>query len=535
MNPIYQEQVISFLETYPNGNVMIPVYGHTEQFGVDTFFQCIIAPVEFAEEDMKRDDINRWPTSLIPGFTQYGVGDNADIIYSRYNNSENIEPFVIIRDYEGTSIKNQVEIVEEFRLLNNIYFDASKNEYRDVETDTIVVKIIGTGLVTVHKRYLKRYLSVKTAVMLVHVDSRYSQPTNDGSISSVHKSCDLGDKVCSFTISASSGLSGQQPFSLLYSKILIEGIPVQDCGYWPYDNIDRQYEDFMIGLDCDGNEKSYNSNPERLNNLFGAKPDAPLYLTPVYFSRDVLKKYYDKPVRYTVEDGILRCGTKWALYIDNQHDDYVSAYLGDLGRNLPDYQEQQYWRRYNIVVDGSLSNAKWKRDFESQFAAPDSPIFLFQNEYRAVNDDFKKELGWPLFLPFHGDDEYNFTGLRLPLSNEQPEFDSLVLGLVKVLIDSINEEQIKIKIPEGITGSISRLEKWLELSSVVDYQGQLKFLRNLQKLRSCSVGHRKGSGYEKIMNDLAIDSNNLKEGYKSLVIKATEFLSFLRLNLRKLV
>lgn len=39
MNPIYQEQVISFLETYPNGNVMIQFYGHTEQFGVDTFFQ----------------------------------------------------------------------------------------------------------------------------------------------------------------------------------------------------------------------------------------------------------------------------------------------------------------------------------------------------------------------------------------------------------------------------------------------------------------------------------------------------------------
>jgi len=533
MDLIYQEQIISFLKTYPNGNVMIPVYGSTKQFGADTFFQCIIAPLEFAEKDMKSDDTNHWPSSLIPGFTRYGFGEGADTVYSRYNNSENIEPLVIIRNYEGIRTSKQVEITEEFRLLNNLYFDATKNEYIDLENDTVVVKISGIDFVSVHKRYLKRYLSVKSAVMLVQVDSRYSQLTNDGSISSFNKSCDLGDKICSLTIS--SGLDGRGLFSLLYSKTLIAGIPTRDCGYWPYDNIDRQYEDFIIGLDSNGVQKSYNSNPEKLNNWFDANPDAPMYLTPIFFSRDVLKKYYDAPVRYSVEDGILRCGTKWALYIDNQHDDYVSAYLGDLGRDLPDFQEQQYWRRHNIAVDGSLSNSKWKRDFMSQFTAPDSPIFLFQNEYRAVNDDFIKEFGWPLFLPLHGDDVYNFSGLRLPLSNEQPEFDSLVLGLVKVLIDSINEEQIKLKIPEGITGSISRLEKWMELSSVVKYQVHLKFLRNLQQLRSRSAGHRKGSGYEKIMSDLSIDHNNLKDGYKSLVVKSTGFLAFLKENLQQLV
>jgi len=275
MNLIYQEQVISFLKTYPNANVMIPIYGHTEQFGADTFFQCIIVPPEFAEEDMKSDDTNHWSNSLIPGFTQYGFGDSADTVYSRYNNSENIEPLVIIRNYEGVRIKKQIEIVEEFRLLNNLYFDTIKNEYIDLETDTVVVRISGTDFVSVHKRYLKRYLSVKSAVMLVQVDSRCTRPNNDGLIRSVHKSCDLGDKICSFTIS--SGSAGRGPFSILYSKTLIAGIPIQECGYWPYDNIDRQYEDYIIGLNTDGNVLSYNSNPERLNNYFDSNPEAPMY------------------------------------------------------------------------------------------------------------------------------------------------------------------------------------------------------------------------------------------------------------------
>lgn len=535
MNPIEQEQLISFLKDYPNKGVMIPVYGHTDQFGADTFFQCIIAPVEFAQEDMERDDTNRWPSSLLPGFTQYGFGDDAETVYSRYTNDMNIEPFIIVRDYEGSGIKRQVEIVEEFRLLNNLYFDSAKNEYRDLESDVVVVKITGTDFVYVDKRFLKRYLSVKSSAMLVQIDSRYSAQNltrQDTYIEPVHNCSDFGDTVCTLTIDTQS--AGQRIHSLLYSKSLISGVSIKDCGYWPYNSIDRKYEDFILGLDGDGKEQMFSSNPRQLNNYFDANPDAPMYLTPVFFKREVLKKYYDNPVRYSIVDGALRCGTKWILYIDNQHDDYVSAYLGDLGRDLPDYQEQQHWRSYNIAVDGSISNSKLKRDFYSLPADPDSPVFLFQNEYRSVNSEFESSFGWPLFLPLHGDDEYNYVTLRLPLSNAQSEFDSLVLALVKVLIDSLNESKIKACIPEETTGSISRLEKWMEISSIVDYHPHIKYLRNLQQLRSSSTAHRKGDKYEKTIQDLSIYSSDLRLGFKSLIIRATEFLKFMKENFTQL-
>ena len=75
-----------------------------------------------------------------------------------------------------------------------------------------------------------------------------------------------------------------------------------------------------------------------------------------------LQKYYAEPNRYSVESGIIRCGTLWSLYIDNESSEYVVAYLGDLGRDLPS-REQKHWKTYNIVIDGKLSKSKIMRDF----------------------------------------------------------------------------------------------------------------------------------------------------------------------------
>ena len=73
----------------------------------------------------------------------------------------------------------------------------------------------------------------------------------------------------------------------------------------------------------------------------------------------------------------------------------------------------------------------------------------------------------------------------------QPEFDSLILSLVKVLIDSINEKELKIESEKDIKG-IGKLEKWFQKQGYTDYEKHIKFLRDLQRLRSTGTGHRKG-------------------------------------------
>ena len=70
----------------------------------------------------------------------------------------------------------------------------------------------------------------------------------------------------------------------------------------------------------------------------------------------------------------------------------------------------------------------------------------------------------------------------------------LVLSLVKVLIDSLNEKEIVRQLKctyEKLVGSISKLEMWMCEKGLENYQTHIKFLRNLQELRSCGTGHRK--------------------------------------------
>ncbi len=71
-------------------------------------------------------------------------------------------------------------------------------------------------------------------------------------------------------------------------------------------------------------------------------------LTPIYFRRGVLSKYFAEPERYEVGDGDLRCSGFWSLRMDNDHPQHVMAWLKDLAQSLP-AAEREHWRSYNIA------------------------------------------------------------------------------------------------------------------------------------------------------------------------------------------
>lgn len=301
--------------------------------------------------------------------------------------------------------------------------------------------------------------------------------------------------------------------------------------------ISKTYVDFIIGIDENGKEIRHTCNPKELNNYFGANPTAPHYLTPVYFDSAVLNKYYSKPEIYKVEDGIIRCGVLWSLYIDNSNSDYVSAYLGDLGRDLPSEAEQHYWRGFNKSIGGKLSKTKIKRDFMCIASDSESPDFVFKKAYTRLNRVFTEKYGWPLFLSLTEQDAYNFEILRVPVNNSITEMDMLVLSLVKILIDSLNEKSISKRLTgnyEKLVGSISKIEAWLCESNIENYNEHIKFLRNLQELRSSGTGHRKGKGYQKITKKLDVKKENYAETFSCLLKDATNFLTFMELNIENL-
>ena len=532
---IYQVSIREWIENDWDKGIFVPVYGGRKDDKWDIFFQSYLVPADRTEEQLKTDTYDAYGL-LRPGVTVYGAWDSGEAAYYKWGNNTSIEPLVIKRDYNDLA-RDNIEIVEEFRFLFNLYYNSQSKEYVDLENDTSVVKISDDNLVSIHKRYLKSYLAIKNMALIIHIDSRCTDIVEDifPTDSFDYRN---DDNTVFYTVNIGRGHNGiqEENFSILFGKKVLFGCKLKDCNIWPY-NEKKQYIEFIVGVDDNGRELHYTCDPSKLSNYFGANPDAPHYLTPIFFDSAVLSKYYSNPEKYKVDDGIIRCGTLWSLYIDNQNTVYVSAYLGDLGRNLPSEQEQHYWRGFNKALDAKLSATKFKRDFMALPASSQSQDFVFKNTYVKTNRQFAEKAGWPLFLELDEQDRYNFEGLRIPINNSIVEMDMLVLSLVKVLLDSLNEKEIVSHLTgtyEKLVGSISKLEVWFQEKQLTGYQDHIKFLRNLQELRSSGTGHRKGKSYQKISKVFDIQKENYTETFSNILESATLFLNYINTHIEEL-
>jgi len=168
---------------------------------------------------------------------------------------------------------------------------------------------------------------------------------------------------------------------------------------------------------------------------------------------------------------------------------------------------------------------------------PQSADFIFKNTYLKINRQFTEKMGWSLFLELDEQDVYNFEGLRIPINNSIAEMDMLVLSLVKVVLDSLNEKEIVAQLTgtyEKLTGSISKLEAWFQEKHLSDYQEHIKFLRNLQELRSSGTGHRKGKSYQKISKVFDIQKGNYAETFSGILENVSSFLNYIGTHLEEL-
>jgi hypothetical protein len=215
--------------------------------------------------------------------------------------------------------------------------------------------------------------------------------------------------------------------------------------------------------------------------------------------------------------------------MDNDHADYVVVWLGDLGSDLSE-PERIYWRSFNIAPEGKgISPTNFKRAFAAQFADPVRPDLAFKQKLRSFNRDFQMAKGWDFYLPLHKDDEHFLVGLRTLAKDNQTEFDSQLLALTKVLIDSLNEKAIA----KGLANlnpndkGITKLEKYLEGHGIAGYAEHIKFLRVLQDLRSKSAAHRKGRSYDELIQELGIPDEGQKMVFTGLLERAEQWIDFL--------
>jgi len=421
-------------------------------------------------------------------------------------------------------------------LFHRLHHDRKLDHFVKIEDDgnETLVATIEARRVQVRVKELRQFLAVKEMHIAVQFDCREHSAHALHELGLEEGGRDRHEPLSCWGLHYGDfrGLGGEhKSFSRLLGKRLVAPLPKEKSGFWGFaDEESKEYERFIIGLDGNGDPETFTSDPQCLGNNFGANPEAPHYLTPVQFRKTVLDKYYQQPGKYSIEDSILRCGSLWLLQIDNHHEDRVCAWLGDLGRDLP-HTEQLHWRSHNTAPTGGMSETYFRRQILAQFADTDRPELVFQQEFHRLGEVCKLSLGWPLLLPLSEEDAHYYKSLRVPSTDEQKDFDEVVLALAKILVDSLNEKELLALTPPdkrgSIQGSISRLEAVLGTCGAQGYEQHILFLRKLQNLRSASAAHRKGTNYRKIASEFDVDGQSLRSVFRGILERAIAVVEYL--------
>ena len=536
-----QAQNLQNVQSTQKFNEMLTVYQEYEEEYSKRYIYCALIPSDHIEEALSDSTWDLEFSQCMPSGMVSHKGTKEEHKYLRYGVDNGVEPLIFDRNFHRLRDEYR-EISEEFRLFHNLYHDRKTNQYIKIDEDgnEEIVAVVEPNQVRVRLKEIRQFLAIKEmhlAIQFIFSETSTQslerlgftageEDRRDGMIRWMQRYGDL------------DGIGNCRAFSRLVGKRLVEPLPKTKSGFWPFAEVSEQeYASFIIDVDENGNEISYTSNPGELKtpadpgNIRGVDEKAPSYLTLVHFRKKVLDKYYHEPSKYSVEDSILRCGSLWSVYIDNHHDDIVCAWLGDLGRDLPS-SEQGHWCLHNIPPIGGVSKTYFARQVEAQFANSGRPEHIFKQRYDDLQKVSQAQLGWQWLLPLQTADAHHRQSLRIPATDEQRDFDGVVLSLTKMLIDSLNEKSLRKLIPcekqEEFKDKrgIALLEVVLHLNELEGADVHVAFLRKLQNLRSSGSAHRKGRNYLKIAEHFGVENESLRHVFANILNSASDTLDY---------
>ena len=461
----------------------------------DHAYYSVLAPQSLRNSFLEEED---WSVRIgwgLPGTTNYH-DDPPGSSYHRFGNHEGWEPIVILPDsHDGRD--SETLINQEFVLTFRLFEDKKSGNYLSVAEDGSEEVVIERSVdrVRVRSSYLARYRALRQMDLWIFIDAVGRHPSIGGARDfSEFEDHWRTDSSCG---RAAAGHRFNQTTSHFTAKKFLPPGPIESCRLWQFDTKTESYSEFLIGEDELGQPISFTCEEAKLANYFGKNPEAPHYLTPVFFRSDVLKKYYENPDRYAVSEGSVRCAGSWYLRLDNDHLEYVAVFLGDLGRDLP-ATERTYWKSYNIVPIGPMSDSYFRRSINGEWVDATRADHRFRHAYEEARSIWKDNHGWSLHREPHNLDAQLIATLHTPLNDGQTEFEEQLLGLAKVLVDFLDVKQLKSLVGSEKENepSLPKLRRFLTSLGYEYVEQDITFLRNVQELRSKAVAHSKGSSYD---------------------------------------
>ena len=433
-----------------------------------------------------------------PGFMQHDADGAWITTYFRNSEGPEVEPLVILQEFYGV-VPDVYLIADEFRLLMNLWQDPASGNYYMIGDDgskELAVEFKGKQI-KVRTPVLRRYQAARQLDLLLFTDSTAFAQSDEPVESFRHltEPEHVEDELnyVEFYVGEDRFLSRRICSRLLVKRVLPPP-PQEQSEIWPWDERNEGYPEFIIGEDTNGRPLRFTCDKDKLANYFGKNPDAPHYLTPVFFKPEVLQRYYDDPTVYSVTDGRLSCGQLWGVQIDNGNPAVIMVFLGDIGRDIPS-SHHTHWLAHNIPPVGPMSASTFRRSFLNQSVETENPEHLFKQAYTEFQELWEATWGWRLYRKPSGTDGRIIQRLRIPLNESDAEFEAQLLGLAKLLVDLLNEAEIAAGLPKVANEKgIGKLERFLRAAGYGEVDRDVALLRRVQNLRSRLAAHSAGSG-----------------------------------------
>lgn len=275
---------------------------HAKADGTPSIF-CCLAEKEMRDEILAGAD---WPVradSFSPGFEVCG----DDIRY--INGSRPGYTFLVAETYFHPLEQGQLHVNDEFVLLFNLYRGDDGNYYDIGESGERQLVVSIGDEVRFRTSFLMRFIAAKQLLFVQLVDSRIGSDEHYRTDSSLVDEDGYRGNSFNYKLWLQSTPQEDYLFSMLYARSVVDPKPREECEIWPYGRDDDFYPEYFIGESPDGSEIRFTCDPDKLADYFGGNPEAPHYLTPVYFKPTVLDKYRNDSC-FTVSERHLDCGTQ---------------------------------------------------------------------------------------------------------------------------------------------------------------------------------------------------------------------------------
>jgi len=422
-------------------------------------------------------------------FGTFGWGDTEELYFNDGTMHDEFEYLVALRYFD--KYETSVEINPKLIWYGNL---VKQNEgYVDSLTDDLVIKVTPYHI-EVKREYLKDFLCALEKVCIIAFDHRRYFNSSQ-KIESRYETISGENYYIAFSLSEANGFGrGYDGWSSIIGKAIISPFKKPHHRDYKYFAEDKEYEKFIIDYDEDEDEEvEFTCNERELANYFGANPDAPHFLTPVFFDIKVLDKYKNDPRNYVINDSNICYLSEWSIPFNINKERKVSVWLGDLGR-IP-YEEQKYWRTFNIRPEGKMDGKFLDRQIRGVWTDASRIESKLVPSLNRLNAMIKQLYDDVIFNVLSDADKEIYNTFMIPTNYSVPEYQSFLMKLSKLTAESINVKLIKKVMGDDYeketkgNGSIFQLGVFLKYIKIDENERISNSVKKVYNSRNKLSGH----------------------------------------------